>query len=819
MFNQNTKAKGKDELPEESLTEYYEDRKKLIFKKLTIEKDEEYILGILKKSQLKVNNKLKMCKRGGFFSIKQQDIYWLSAFFKENIANYSLVFTLYFQANKNLDALKLFLLMSEQNKKVLEYLIFKEIEQLPKISNTNKIAVYYPTITKTLLQVLSLFIKLAGKFNKSILENYYIKQYLRIVHLMSYIVIKYVNPGKIDELNNSQFKNERKYFYSQCLFDCSIYLFNRFQPLSTPITILLHILELYNSNVNYLFNELELTLLLKINYNLALFYYVDGFNSEAISNMNQAKERLNDIKYFPKTRKTRISLKEEDLMMNKLRNNNNNDNSTFLLDINDVVQSKNEHISRNKFQRSSIRSGTHKYDKETLELQSTLYLKATCDSVNGIAQPKKKKFKQYSTIFIGAYNILRFKNPIELEIVQEKILNEIELIMAEIEINNKNFKESLNHINFVLNLQRSDTLENSSINKEIILLTKSKTNSTQNEADIIDKKSVDKNNRFILNYKRSANNDNSLFLLTREKSGNNLLKDNLSSSNNNNNSTINHNIPQTQSIKYHLTNSDKSRINHLLEEIEKLSWENDKNISKNKLIYQQEESKYNIDQNKIMLRSTKNIASKEMEKFFIFICGLSIYQLKILNDTQPPPSRRRNDLPIIFNNQFQDCLTNSQRMTLSLLETMSLSRYVLLKDANKDISLDNLDYRFMLYRIKEKETEEKVSNKINDLKKKLNRFKRSRNMQGLNKRSNTLCVKGTKNVAKKIEMEEDNTQIKYFMKNNSLTNKKLISSHRKTVLKFMDDINSDEQKIFYKNPELLTKIISSAEKDLKKKKI
>ena len=252
MFNQNTKAKGKDELPEESTTEYYEDRKKLIFKKLTIEKDEEYILGILKKSQLKVNNKLKMCKRGGFFSIKQQDIYWLSV---------------YFQANKNLDALKLFLLMSEQNKKVLEYLIFKEIEQLPKISNTNKIAVYYPTITKTLLQVLSLFIKLAGKFNKSILENYYIKQYLRIVHLMSYIVIKYVNPGKIDELNNSQFKNERKYFYSQCLFDCSIYLFNRFQPLSTPITILLHILELYNSNVNYLFNELELTLLLKINYN------------------------------------------------------------------------------------------------------------------------------------------------------------------------------------------------------------------------------------------------------------------------------------------------------------------------------------------------------------------------------------------------------------------------------------------------------------------------------------------------------------------------------------------------------------------------
>ena len=812
--NQIIKQKGKDELPEESKTQYYEDRKKIIFKKLTIENDEEYILGLVKKSQLKVNNKLKQCKGGGFFSIKQEDIYWLSVLFKENISNYSLVFALYFQSNKTLDALKLFLLMSEQNKKVLEYLIHKEMEQLPKIANTNKIALFYPSITKTLLQVLSLFIKLAAKFNKSVLENYYIKQYLRIVHLMSYIVIKYVNPGKIDEINNSQLKNERKYFYSQCLFDCSIYLFNRFQPLKIPISILQHILESYSSNINYFFNELESTLLLKINYNLSLFYYVDGFNSEAINNMNQAKDRLNDMKYFPvsKTRKSRISLNEEDLMMNKLRSNNNNDNNTFLLDFNEVVSPKNNHISRNKFQRSSIRTSTHKYDKDTLELQSTLYLKATCDSMN--AKITKNKSKKYSTIFLGAYNILRFKNPIELDIVREKILTEIELIMAEIELNNKNFKESLNHINFILNLQKNETIESTIFNKEIIRLTKSKINTSQNELDTFDKKSVDKNNRFILNYKKNSNNDNSLFLLTRDKSSNNLLKDNLSSSHNNNNSNYS---PPIQSIKYHLTSNDKSRINHLLEEIEKLSWENDKNISKNKLLYQQEESKYNIDQNKVILRSKKNIASKEMEKFFIFICGLSIYQLKILNDTQPPPSRRRNDLPIIFNNQFQDCLTNSQRMNLSLLETMSLSRYILLKDTNKDISLDNLDYRFMMYRIKEKDNEDKISNKINDLKKKLNRYKRARNFKGYNLRSHTLRIKGTKNVAKKIELEEENSQIKYLMKNSSPINKKLITSHRKNILKFLDEINTDEQKIFYKNPDLLTKFITSAENDLKKK--
>ena len=46
---------------------------------------------------------------------------------------------------------------------------------------------------------------------------------------------------------------------------------------------------------------------------------MDGLNAEAINILNQAKERLSDIKYFPisKTRKSRISLNEEELMKNK----------------------------------------------------------------------------------------------------------------------------------------------------------------------------------------------------------------------------------------------------------------------------------------------------------------------------------------------------------------------------------------------------------------------------------------------------------------------------------------------------------------------
>ena len=127
--------------------------------------------------------------------------------------------------------------------------------------------------------------------------------------------------------------------------------------------------------------------------------------------------------------------------------------------------------------------------------------------------------------------------------------------------------------------------------------------------------------------------------------------------------------------------------------------------------------KYNkniIKRNESLNKDKKVITSKEMEKFFIFICNLSLYQLKILNQSQPEPSEKRNDLPIVFNNQFQDCLTNAQRMSLFALETMSLTRYILLKDTNKEICPENLDYRFMRYRLKDTDPDDEISKKIKD---------------------------------------------------------------------------------------------------------
>ena len=807
----NTKQIGKDDLPPESVTEYYEDRKKIIFKKLTISKNEEYILSIVKKSQLKVNAKTIDSMKGGFFQSLPSNAYDLSVMFKENIANFSLVISLYLQENRKIDAFKLFLLLCEQNKKTLNYLTGKVLEQLPKISNRNKIAKFYPTITKTLLQIISVFIKLAGKFNKSVLENYFIVQYLKIVHILSVTVVKYINPVKIDEIN-TQLKNERRYFYSNCLFDCSIYLFNRFQPFNISISILNHTLDLYNNqNVNYVLNENESTLLLKINYNLGLFCYVDGLNMEAVNNFNQAKDRVTDIKNFPisKTRKSRISLDEKDLMMNKLRNNNSTSN--LILDFNDIV-SPQPNQSRNKYNRNTIKSTTHVLNgRESIEHQNNLFLKVSNDNAEN--QMNKKNVRDYSTIYLGAYNILRFKNPLEIELVRDKILVEIKLYLAEIELKNKNYRESLYHLNCILNLQKKENMgEYVLYSKDNTRLIKSKTNSSKNIIDTADNKTREKT-RYMNDLKKNkSENNNSLFLITRDKSTNNTLKDN-ASSNNLNNVNSSHQV-----MKYNLTNGDKSRIMRLLEEIEIACWEKDANKLKNKNQYA-EVTKYPYDRSKnYLIRNQKIITSKEMEKFFIFICSLSIYQLKILNDTQPPPSQRRNDLPIIFNNQFQDCLTNAQRMNLTLLETMSLSRYILLKDTNKDISLENLDIRFMLYRIKDEEVDNKIDyNKImrrNRIKSN-NRFKRINNSKGNSFRSNTFSIKTPIKKVKKYEDEEEDDALKYFMKNNSPKNKKLIGNHKKELTKFIEDINNDELKIFYKNPELLSKLVENTEKKIK----
>ena len=86
---------------------------------------------------------------------------------------------------------------------------------------------------------------------------------------------------------------------------------------------------------------------------------------------------------------------------------------------------------------------------------------------------------------------------------------------------------------------------------------------------------------------------------------------------------------------------------------------------------------------------------EEMEKFSIFLSTLSIYQIKILNDFQPEDIEKRNDLPILFPNQFKDCLSYEQRVILGNLRTMDLLRYIILKNPYDLITPMNLNYNLL----------------------------------------------------------------------------------------------------------------------------
>ena len=819
----------KDDLPPESLSDFYEERKKIIFKKINIDENEKTLLKFIKDSQKIVNDRYENCLKGGFFQNLPSNIFNLSNNVKENIANYCLIFSLYFQEGKEMKMLKLFLLMCEQNKKPIIYLTTKIIEQLPKISNTNKIAKYYPTITKTMLQILGIFIKLSGKFNKCTLENFYITLYYKIIYVLSNTVIK-CNPSNNDEMS-SQLKNERRYFYSSCLFDSSLYLFNRYQPLSACTYILQHILELYGNKLTFVPNEIESILLLKVNFNLGLFYYVDGHYNESISNLNQARERLLEIKYFPIFKKWKKTQKMEESKFAKFNLETKSTNNIY--NFNNFLSNfhKNVKFSRNKNKRTSVNvyslshNEKNKFDKQTL---IAMIKEKNLKTQREYELKKEIKKKKYSTIYLGAFSLLNLKAPILIEQVREKIFIEIELLLSEIELNHKNYKESLHHINDILSLQ-SNAFDNSNDNmnennndnnnylnsessnlKDSTKISKSRTlfNLTKNTTSTngvidSDEKRINNDNKLKFFLKNSESSDFNLILYDKKRSEN-----------------ISRNIfKKIKIMKYHLSSSDKNRIMLILEQIEStLNGDQDAAfVKKTKLKF----SNNFLIRNENLNKKAKIITSKEMEKFFIFICGLSVYQLKILNDTQPEPSQLRNDLPIIFNNQFQDCLTNAQRMSLSLLETMSLTRYILLKDSNKDISLENLDYRFMKYRIKEADSEEEYFNKsknknyVSEFLKERRRSSRDSNFsiktQNNNNQGNQKIM-GIKKVI--IEHEEENTDIDIILnKIKTENNKDFIDLHKKSIIKLLNQMNKEDLKVFLKCPNLLKKMIDNISED------
>jgi hypothetical protein len=357
----------------------------------------------------------------------------------------------------------------------------------------------------------------------------------------------------------------------------------------------------------------------------------------------------------------------------------------------------------------------------------------------------------------------------QCENVEEKIYNEIELIMSEIEISQKNYREALRHLKKLL-----------------------PTNEQLTVPPFLLRNSLNLRNKYL-------EEKNKVFEKDR--------------------------ITDTNFCNYYiLSDSDKRRLMALLYKIDQAFDDNydlySDNETSQKSVNEYQIRNYNLERKKL-------INSREMEKFFLFLCNLSIYQLKILNESQPQPSDKRDDLPIIFNNQFKDCLTNTQRMQLCLLESMSLSRYIILKNTNDDICPENLDYNFMKFRIKDTDStqykakkKEKLNNNIYNLKP-----KKSRNVDTNNNKDFSINNYGFNNtvsthIKTKYDIDEENTMPDYDALLNSIKddeNRDFINSYRNSIIQLLSDLNRQEQKVFLNSTKMLKKLINKMRKGIIKK--
>ena len=403
--------------------------------------------------------------------------------------------------------------------------------------------------------------------------------------------------------------------------------------------------------------------------------------------------------------------------------------------------------------------------------------------------------KKASSVVLGSKKI-ELQLPLLLEQIKRKINLEIDLLLCQIEMNKKNYKAAYNLINTVINSNMIKDDFQSGLNSRKKRL------------------GVNKNFRSLKTYQNIR------------------VKPKISEINN--------------GIKTDLSEKEFNLIFSLLEKIEKaLSSESleDKAFifKKRTLIFPNE---------KVPLSSYSHF--KELEKFFIFICSLSLFQLKILNESQPEYSEKRDDLPIIFTTSFRDSLTNSQRMDLDELETMSLSRYIILVDSKKDISPENLDYKYMKYKVKthlENEEEEifelqlsfeEEKNFINNNKiyskrgrnyctRNINNnkgiFSSSSNINNsttVRKTITTVSVGKRSSYRRTLKFNEENDYFEILEKMiRSIRDKKnenFMSKNRKLIFEYLSELNLKDKKFLIDNPKLLQKMMDDLANKIARKK-
>ena len=319
------------------------------------------------------------------------------------------------------------------------------------------------------------------------------------------------------------------------------------------------------------------------------------------------------------------------------------------------------------------------------------------------------------------------------------------------------------------------------------------------------KKEKEKNFEFIyFRSEKKKRTDKDFFEDSRKKRLDNLMikEDNLPDLNvrnivRNNSKT---NIDQYSSRDRNKTISKKKITKYLKDRFQKRQEDSDTNILKigNEIKFLTKETTNKIISylNDKMVKKKKIIDNEkdisDFKYFFLLLTSLSFRQVEILNNTQSVnmPKALYKNLPILFSKQFKNSLNPSQRNMFNKLRVLSLIRCKVLKDANKPISVDNINYNIFHSQINFDDFKLKQYSHIQEIIREVIQSKEEKNNHEVNiykRLINYNSAKRNSNRNSFTERKEENLHDKPIFKN-YIEQKKL---HKK--LQFDNDSNDNSE--------------------------
>ena len=147
---------------------------------------------------------------------------------------------------------------------------------------------------------------------------------------------------------------------------------------------------------------------------------------------------------------------------------------------------------------------------------------------------------------------------------------------------------------------------------------------------------------------------------------------------------------------------------------------------------------------------------------------------------------------------------------------MSLSRYIILIDSDKDISPENLDYKYMKHKIKtsiNKNNEDDIELKYTVEEKGKTIHSRKSNDSGMNTIStnNINIISLRRNIRKEKEFEFEEESCMFDILLIKIKNENFIESHKKYILQILNNLSIDDKKLFQNSPLLLKNLLNEIE--------